>query len=216
MNDMIKKYRKTVNQTRTIVEDIHAGEFEYEYVIREAVHLTLVLISIHTSRALVTIRVRLKARGASANIIGIFFGSNASSMKLHTLQQHEAPQTTSNLLVKSVLADEATCIYDGGIRVEVAAQKTDAYQRNENLILSPKAHAETKPSLEILANDVRCTHGATVGPISGDQLWYLATRGIGVAHGRRLIVEGFLGSALARVDDVGVRNAVWKRVARAV
>ena len=109
--------------------------------------------------------------------------------------------------------DHAACLYDGGIRVEKEAQKTDAYQRNENLLLSEGAHAQSKPSLEILANDVRCTHGATVGKIPEDQLWYLATRGIGKKRGQGLIVSGFLGSALVSIDDTSVVESIKERIA---
>ena len=134
-----------------------------------------------------------------------------STNTLHTMQVHEAPDTTSDLLVKTVLRDHAKCLYDGGIRVEKAAQKTDAYQRNENLLLSEHAYAESKPSLEILANDVRCTHGATAGPIDEEELWYLATRGITKDKGEGLIALGFIASALMRIDNVQARRKLQRR-----
>jgi Fe-S cluster assembly protein SufD len=96
--------------------------------------------------------------------------------------------------------------------VEKKAQKTDAYQRNANLLLSETAYAESKPSLEILANDVRCTHGATVGPVSDEELWYLATRGIPKKQAESLIVEGFFKSALEFVDDESVKSAILQSV----
>ncbi len=129
-------------------------------------------------------------------------------MSLHTLQSHEAPGTTSDLLVKSLLTDNATFLYDGAIFVSRIAQKTDAYQRNENLMLSRVAHAESKPKLEILANDVRCTHGATIGSVREDELWYLKTRGIDNSEGTRLISRGFLESINSRISDESAQARV--------
>ncbi|KKU86332.1 hypothetical protein A3A64_01175 [Candidatus Gottesmanbacteria bacterium RIFCSPLOWO2_01_FULL_48_11] len=195
------------------IQEIPEGDSRFEYTIGSGDNLTLFLLSLGRKDASVEATIRLAGRGATASIVGIVVGHGESKIKLHTLQHHMAPETTSNLLVKTVLTDSATCMYDGGIFVEKKAQKTDAYQRNENLLLSEGAHAQSKPSLEILANDVRCTHGATVGKIPEDQLWYLATRGIGKKRGQGLIVSGFLGSALVSIDDTSVVESIKERIA---
>lgn len=194
------------------VTDLKEHDGEFEFIVQKNATFTLVLQSIHAASVDARVKVRLIGSGAQATIIGIVMGSGNSQIKLHTLQSHEAPDTTSNLLVKSALEDSASCIIDGGIRVEKDAQKTDAYQRNENLLLSEKSHAESKPSLEILANDVRCTHGATVGPVSEEELWYLKTRGISTSHARSLIVSGFFKKAVDLVGDEHVRYLLWKSV----
>lgn len=186
------------------------------YIVRANTHKQIVIPIISDTDEEVSVRVRLVGRGATAQIIGIVVGRGKGYISLHTLQHHEAPETTSNLLVKGVLYDEATFTYDGAIRVDPKAQKTDAYQRNENLLLSARAHAESKPTLEILANDVRCTHGATIGPISEEQLWYLATRGVAKKNAEHLIVSGFLGHALEKVTDLSVRTSVADRIATLV
>ena len=130
------------------------------------------------------------------------------------MQHHEAQGTTRNLLVKTVLDGESSFSYDGAIRVEKEGQKTDAYQRNENLLLSNSVFAKSKPALEILADDVRCTHGATIGSIDAEQLFYLQTRGILEKEGRSLIVEGFLESLLSKITDTAkseeLRRALWE------
>ncbi len=184
------------------------GENSFKFVVKT--NLTLVLMATHLKNAKVSLTVFLGAKGASASITGIVVGSGEGKVFLHTMQIHNAPDTTSDLLVKSVLSDHAKFLYDGGIRVEKKAQKTDAYQRNENLLLSGRAYAESKPSLEILANDVRCTHGATAGPVDPQEVWYLSTRGIPRAAGEKLIVEGFIGSALERIADKSIISKIWQ------
>ena len=133
---------------------------------------------------------------------------------MHTLQHHKAPDTTSNLLVKSVLSGSSEIFYEGSILVDLCAQKTDAYQRNENLLLDEHTHATSSPALEILANDVRCTHGAVVKTLDENELWYLATRGIDRKTGRDMIASGFLASALDRIPNVDERALVEQKIAQ--
>ncbi len=185
---------------------VHGGTNSFRF----SVKTTLNLVFFVKDTADVDLEVRLVRPGARAVITGIVFGSGETKISIHTMQIHEAPETLSDLLVKSVLSDRAKCLYDGGIRVEKRAQKTDAYQRNENLLLTGRAYAESKPSLEILANDVRCTHGAATGPVDGEQLWYLATRGMPQPQGETLITEGFIRSALMRLPDARIINKLWQ------
>lgn len=200
---MIRRILKTGEHT--YVETVRAAQTTYEYVVGRDARATIVFI-VKRASSTVTLRVRLHKPGASAKIVGVVIGAGKDTVALHTMQLHEAPDTTSDLLVKGVLDDEATLAYDGGIYVAPKAQKTNAYQRNENLLLSQTAHAKSKPALEILANDVRCTHGATVGTLSAEQLWYLASRGIGKSKGSALIVSGFITSAFTGIaDTISVR-----------
>lgn len=189
---------------------VHAGTNECEFEVGAGNVLNLVLLANHIPNADVILNVRLTGKGARAVITGIVMGSKEERISLHTMQEHRAPETTSDLLIKSVLEGRAKCLYDGGIRVEKTAQKTDAYQRNENLLLSGRAYAESKPSLEILANDVRCTHGSTTGPIDTEQLWYLSGRGIRPQAAEKLITEGFIRSALMRVGSESIINELWQ------
>lgn len=201
-----------MRSTKTIVQSVTEGQSRHEYTVPKNSSLTLIISAIGLNQVDATVKIRLSGSGASATIVGVVIADQKAHIKLNTIQQHEAAGTTSNLLVKSALFGDSRCVMDGGIRVEKNAQKTDAYQRNENLLLSDSAYAESKPALEILANDVRCTHGATVGPISPDELWYLATRGIGLAAGEALIVEGFFRSALDLVSDEAARYRILRSV----
>ena len=207
----MKTHTKQSEQSETLIADL-AVRGEQEYIVKNNATLTLVLRSVNLDDVDARVKVRLVGLGAKATIVGIVLVKGEGMVRLHTLQSHEAPDTTSNLLVKTALGGKASCVIDGGIRVEKSAQKTDAYQRNENLLLSQSAHAESKPSLEILANDVRCTHGATVGPVSENELWYLATRGISGANARSLIVSGFFRKAVDLIEDVKVKDNLWQSI----
>ena len=133
----------------------------------------------------------LAGTGSSSRMLGIVVGGEDQEFDYQTLQDHTAPQTMSDLLYKTALKDRARSLYSGLIRVGKSAQRTDAYQANRNLLLSGQAKADSIPKLEILADDVRCTHGATVGPVDEDQRFYLEARGMSESEAERLIVEGF-------------------------
>ncbi len=206
MTDLLK-------QKRIVFNDIGAKENLLKHVVRKNAHLTWVMLFGENSPSSFKAVVELQGPGAKVQLIGIVIGSGDKQLSLETVQLHKAPLTTSNLLVKSILADQSKFNYDGTIRVEKTAQKTDAYQRNENLILSPRAQAESHPTLEILANDVRCTHGATIGTLSKEELWYLRSRGIAPGEARRLMIYGFLESALGVVDDPVLYKTISQQIA---
>jgi Fe-S cluster assembly protein SufD len=145
--------------------------------------------------------VELIGEGAEANIVGVFIGKDDDVFKIHTLQLHKAPKTKSDLLIKSVMGGNSRLMYDGLIKIEKQAQQSNAYQRNENLLLSDKAHVESKPELEIEANDVRCTHGVTVGMIDEEEIFYLMSRGILRSDAEQLIVDGFLQGVYDRMKQ---------------
>lgn len=210
------KNHRNITEDSVIVESPGSPTGELEYRVKNGAHLTLILQSAGVIHTDTKIRVRLISPGARALIIGLVIARGDSVIRLHTMQEHEAPETTSNLIIKTALYDRANCVIDGGILVTKGAQKTDAYQRNENLLMSETTHAESKPSLEILANDVRCTHGATVGPVSDEELWYLATRGISRRDAEPLIVAGFFNKTISLIDDPAVRAGVWKSVEAAL
>jgi Fe-S cluster assembly protein SufD len=142
----------------------------------------------------------ITGRGASARVTGAYVGQHAQHLDYDTTQEHAAPDTTSDLAFRGILRDRATAVWSGMIRVDPGAQRTDAFQENRNLILSDGAHADAIPGLEIEANDVRCTHAATVGRIDAEQLFYLMSRGLGRAEAERLLVGGFLGVIAARLE----------------
>jgi Fe-S cluster assembly protein SufD len=150
----------------------------------------------------------LAGPGATSRVTGAYFVDGKQHLDYDTFQEHIAPSTTSDFAFKGALRDEARAVWRGMIRVEQDAQKTNAYQENRNLLLSRTAHADSIPGLEILANDVRCTHGATLGQVDRDQLFYLMTRGLSRSEAERLIVRGFFQDALDRVKLEPVREAL--------
>lgn len=148
----------------------------------------------------------LNGEGATSEMLGIYFGDGTQHFDQHTIQDHLQPHTTSDLLFKGVLRDRARSVFSGLIRVEPGAQRTDAYQANRNLLLSDKARVDSMPKLEIGANDVRCTHGATMGQVDREQLFYLQARGLQRAQAERMIVDGFLDEIIQRIPLAEVRD----------
>ena len=150
----------------------------------------------------------LAGPGATSRVTGAYFADGDQHLDYDTFQEHAAPNTESDFAFKGALRDEASTVWRGMIRVEQEAQKTNAYQENRNLLLSKSAHADSIPGLEIMANDVRCTHGATLGQVDREQLFYLMTRGLSRAEAERLIVRGFFQDVLDRVELESVRDAL--------
>ena len=150
----------------------------------------------------------LAGQGATSRVTGAYFADGVQHLDYDTFQEHIAPNTTSDFAFKGALRDESSAVWRGMIRVEEDAQKTNAYQENRNLLLSKQAHADSIPGLEILANDVRCTHGATLGQVDREQLFYLMARGLSHGEAERLIVRGFFQDVLDRVELEPVRDAL--------
>jgi Fe-S cluster assembly protein SufD len=147
------------------------------------------------------IDVALAAPGAQANLTGITLARGEQHLDTTIRVDHDQPHGTSNQEFRSVVADRGHSVFQGAIRVAPDAQKTDARQLNHNLLLSAEAAADTKPELEILADDVKCSHGASVGDLDKDSMFYLRARGIGEREARALLIEGFIAQLLESVDD---------------
>mgnify|MGYP000023540921 CR=1 FL=1 len=148
----------------------------------------------------------LVGEGASGRMSGFYFADGNQHLDHDTQQNHLAPHTTSDLLFKGALKGKSRSVWQGMIYVAPGAQKTDGYQANRNLVLSDQARADSIPGLEICADDVRCTHGATVGKIEQEPLFYLRSRGIPPKDAERLIVEGFFDPIMQRIPFEGVRE----------
>lgn len=150
----------------------------------------------------------LVGRGATSRVTGAYFADGEQRLDYDTYQLHAAPDTTSDFAFKGALRDRSAAVWRGMIRVEEGAQRTNAYQENRNLLLSKTASANSIPGLEILANDVRCTHGATLSPVDREQLFYLMARGLPREEAERIIVRGFFQDVLDRVELEPVRDAL--------
>jgi len=158
----------------------------------------------------------LAGPGGQAYVHGFMFGDGRQQFHLHTLQRHLADHCTSDLLIKGCLKDRARSVYQGLIQVAEGAQRTDAYQANRNLVLSDTARADSIPGLEILANDVRCTHGATIGNVDAEQMYYLMARGLPRNEAQRLIVEGFFAPVIDRIPLESIREHLRQVIQRKI
>lgn len=147
------------------------------------------------------LEVRMQAPGAQVDMVGATLADGRRHLDFHPVQNHVAPHCGSNLYAKAVVKDEARCVYAGFIKVAEGAQKTDAYQKNRNLLLSSEARADSIPNLEIKANDVKCSHGASVGQMGEDEMFYLLSRGLTRAQAEKLLVEAFFEDLFAQVTD---------------
>jgi Fe-S cluster assembly protein SufD len=161
-----------------------------------------------SGRGKVRMETVLAGAGSEARVTGGYAGGPGQHLDFDTRQEHAAPNTFSDLAFRGVLAAGATADWRGMIRVDPAAQGTDAFQESRNLLLSPDAHADAIPGLEIEADDVRCTHAAAIAQIDRDQLFYLTSRGLDPAEAKQLIVEGFLESLVERLAEGSVRDEV--------
>ncbi|MBB6097569.1 Fe-S cluster assembly protein SufD [Deinobacterium chartae] len=141
----------------------------------------------------------LRGQGSSSEMLGLYFASADQHFDHYTLQHHAAPHAHSDLLYKGVGADESRGVFSGMIKVDLGAQKTDAYQKHRTLLLSSEARNDSIPQLEINANDVRCSHGSTTGPVDPEALFYLRSRGVPRALAEKMLVTAFLEDVLSRV-----------------
>jgi Fe-S cluster assembly protein SufD len=148
----------------------------------------------------------LAGQGSTGRMSGFYFTDGNQHLDHDTQQNHFAPNTTSDLLFKGALMGKSRSVWQGMIYVAPGAQKTDGYQANRNLVLSDQARADSIPGLEIMADDVRCTHGATVGKMEAEPLFYLKSRGIPQKEAERLVVEGFFDPIMQRIPFEGVRE----------
>jgi Fe-S cluster assembly protein SufD len=155
---------------------------------------------------------RLIGEGGRSDLLAVSVAKNQQEFDARTLQDHISPHTASDLLYKNALDDRARSIFGGLIRVEPHAHFADAYQKVRNLLLSDDAEANSMPGLEILADNVRCTHGATSGQIEEDQLFYLRSRGIPTKIGQRLLVTGFLDEVIQRLNHPTIADHLHRLI----
>ncbi len=221
----VEEYRSDVpGYVNTVVELVVADEAHLEYVTIQHHHpetrqfgthratvgrdaeLDWVAAALGGTRAKSRMESLLAGRGARVKVTGAYYLTGREHVDYDTTQEHAAPDTTSDLAFKGVLDDRSRAVWRGVIRVDPGAQKTDAYQENRNLLLSTDAQATPIPGLEIEANDVRCTHGATVGQVDEAQLFYLMARGLDRRSAQRMIVRGFFEDVLERIGSQDARQ----------
>jgi Fe-S cluster assembly protein SufD len=158
--------------------------------------------------ARVDLQAWLDGPGARSDMLGLYFGEADQHFDHNTRQDHKAAHAESDLLYKGALYDASRAVFRGIIRVHPGAQQTDAYQTNRNLLLSENARADSLPNLEIEADDVRCSHGATIGPADELQLFYLRSRGLPRETAERMLVAGFFEEVLTRIPSAALRDEI--------
>jgi Fe-S cluster assembly protein SufD len=161
-----------------------------------------------SGRGKVRMDTKLAGPGSEARVTGGYAGGPGQHLDYDTTQEHAAPNTNSDLAFRGVLAAGSTAVWRGMIKVDPGAQQTDAFQESRNLLLSPEAHADAIPGLEILADDVRCTHAAAIAQVDKDQLFYLTSRGLSDGAAKTLVIEGFLESLVERLAEGPVRDEI--------
>jgi Fe-S cluster assembly protein SufD len=160
--------------------------------------------------------VELTGEGASSQVNGVMFTEGRQHMAYHTQQHHVAPHCQSDFLYKAAQQDHSRTVWRGMIKVDKQAQKTNGYQRNDNLVLSAHARADSIPGLEIEADDVRCTHGSTTSKVDEEQIFYALCRGYTRKEAVRMIVTGFFQQIFDRITIESVREALGRSIARQV
>jgi Fe-S cluster assembly protein SufD len=170
--------------------------------------LDWVVVGFGSARGKVRTETLLAGEGAQAKVTGAYAPHGRQHVDFDTTQEHGAANTTSDLAFRGILADRSAAVWRGMIKVDPGAQQTDAFQECRNLLLSKRAHADAIPGLEILANDVRCTHAAAIAQIDQDQLFYLRTRGLPEPVAKRLVIEGFMQELVERFEEGPIREAM--------
>lgn len=160
------------------------------------------------------IDVAMQGEDASCTLNGLYLATGEQRIENHTRIEHFHPRGTSRELYKGILNDEAQTVFDGMILVRREAQKTDSAQTNKNLLLSARARANSTPELQILANDVKCKHGATIGQLDAEQLFYLRSRGITAAEARRLLIDGFAQEMIHALPLADLHDTLTRALAQ--
>jgi Fe-S cluster assembly protein SufD len=176
----------------------------------------LVVAATGSRLAKIYMDVAMMGAGSTARISGLVIGGGKQHFDFQSLQDHFAPNCMSDLLVKGALKDEAESVYSGLIHIRKDAQHSDAYQANRSLLLSPHAKADSIPKLEIEANDVRCTHGATMGQVDPEQLFYLQSRGFSPQEAQNTLVHGFFQPVIDRIALAQVRQQIHEAIDEAL
>jgi Fe-S cluster assembly protein SufD len=179
-------------------------------------NLDTLVVNLGGTVARVDMAASLEGPGARSDMLGLYFAQKHQHFDHNTRQDHKVPHATSDLLYKGALYDKSRAVFRGIIKVFPKAQRTDAYQTNRNLLLSDRAEATSLPNLEIEADDVRCSHAATVGHLDKEELFYIMTRGVSRREAERLVVFGFFGEVLDRLPMPHVveelRAAIAERI----
>jgi Fe-S cluster assembly protein SufD len=194
-------------------DDVWSFSTQRTHLAQDASLRTLnVAVGARTARN--NLQVVLQGRGAQADLLGVAATHGRQHVDFQTLQDHFGDATRSDLVIHNALRDRSSTNFTGLIRINKSAHQTESSQEQKNILLSTGSKADSDPKLEILNNDViRCTHGAAVGPVDQEMIFYLASRGLDQATAEQLIVEGFFQSTLKKLEMPAVESALWAAIA---
>lgn len=202
-----------------VMQNEHNGarhETAYEITLAAGAALDMVFLSLHGGEIRNRLDIKMQGEGAVCNLSGLYLIDGAQRMDYDIRLTHAVPHCSSRQIVKGILDDDGRAHFDGLIRVEPGAQQTEAYQSNHNLLASATAKAYTRPQLEIYADDVKCSHGATIGRLDPDELFYMRSRGIPVSEARVLQQMAFANEVVEKISSPELRermqNLVEKRL----
>jgi Fe-S cluster assembly protein SufD len=204
----MKKSNNKKNKT-IFIEDLTK---DMDFQIDDRQDVTYLIISYGEVSRKLSLKFKITGSHAKVTILGIIFGFGKKNFVLSTLQDHQKGGSQSDLLIKSVMKDNSVFDYKGMININKNAYKSNAYQKNQNLMLSKNAQVISKPYLEILANDVRCTHGVTISNIDSQSLYYLNSRGLDKNSAKKLLLYGYLNDVLAKIQDVKIIGKVEEKL----
>ena len=187
-------------------------ESDWEIVLPEGASLRMVFLSLNGALLRNRLRVSLQGRHAGCELSGLCLADGSQEMDYDIVLTHEVPQCQSTQLFKNIVGGQAVTRFNGLIKVVPDAQQTEAYQANHNLLTSETAKAYTRPQLEIYADDVKCSHGATIGRLNPDELFYMRSRGIPQAEARLLQQLAFCNEVLEKIPSAGLREQMQQRV----
>lgn len=164
----------------------------------------------------VDLTIDIETEGVTVYVRGLYISSDARSFTLRTNQHHASGNSVSDLLVKSVLSGESKLLYEGFIRIDEGAQLSNAYQKNQNILLSHDAFVDSRPFLEIKANDVRCTHGSTTGRLDTEAVLFAGMRGIAPEDARKMIIQGFVDTVFDKVPKTTDLKSIQKEITKEI
>lgn len=182
----------------------HVADFDIELL--QGATLKMNVITLHGGNVTNNIKVTLSGKGASCSLNGLYLCSQSQRVSTRVNVIHKVPECVSNQLFRGILDDSSSAEFEGEILVENGAQKTEAYQANNNLLLADTARASSEPHLIIYADDVKCSHGSTIGSLREDELFYLRSRGISEREAKLLQMQAFAGAVVNKIEDMKMRD----------
>ena len=199
-------YEVAAGESLELYQICGEGDHKVRVTLAEGARAKLLFVASTSGSVSYDYRVELNGEGAEAELWGVFVAREGGVAKVHTDMRHNVADCHSNQQVRGVADDEGYGLFEGLVYVAPDAQRTEAYQQSRNVLLSPTARIQTLPQLEIYADDVKCSHGATVGQMNEEQIYYMRQRGLSEEDARKLQLGGFIRQVLDRVDDEALRE----------